>query len=137
MIGQRDFAQPGEMQPERDHNMRGEQTTTGEAMGRRWRHALNGGWFSFDLKVPPEKPISLICTYWGSDGGARTFSILVDGVRIATQSLANNKPGEFFDVSYAVPEGLSRGKEKITVRFQAEPGNTAGGLYGLRAMQRE
>ena len=132
-----DFAQPGEMQPERDHNMQGEQTTTGEAMGRRWRHAANGGWFSFDLKVLPDKPISLVCTYWGNDAGARTFSILVDGVTIASQSLENNKPGEFFDVSYAIPEELTRGKEKITVRFQAPPGNTAGGLYGLRAMQRE
>ncbi|HXG66819.1 MAG TPA: beta-L-arabinofuranosidase domain-containing protein, partial [Blastocatellia bacterium] len=90
-----DFAQPGEMQPERDHNMQGERTSAGEHQERKWRHATDGGWFSFDVKVLPDKPVSLICTYWGGDGGARTFDILVNGVKIATQSLQNNMPGKF------------------------------------------
>jgi hypothetical protein len=29
----------GEMQPERDHELRGEKTSAGEAFGRKWRHA--------------------------------------------------------------------------------------------------
>jgi DUF1680 family protein len=130
-----DFAQPGEMQPEREHNMQGERTTAGENQGRKWRHASDGGWFSFDVKVLPDKPVSLICTYWGGEVGARTFDILVDGVKVATQSLQNDRPGAFFDVTYAAPEELTRGKGKVTVRFQARPGNTAGGLYGLRVIQ--
>ena len=129
-----DFAQPGEMQPERDHNMLGERTETGEHSGRKWRHALNGGWVSFEMKVLPDKPVSLVCSYWGSETGARNFDVLVDGVKIATQSLQNDKPGQFFDVTYAIPEQLTRGKTKITVRFQAQPGNIAGGLYGLRVI---
>lgn len=127
-----DFAQPGEMQPERDHNMQGERTDAGEHSGRKWRHARDGGWVSFDLKVPPDEPVSLVCTYWGSETGPRNFDILADGVKIATQSLQNDKPGQFFEVMYAIPEELTRGKIKITVRFQAQPGNTAGGFYGLR-----
>ena len=129
-----DFAQPGEMQPERDHNMQGEQTETGEHSGRKWRHALNGGWVSFDLKVLPDMPVALVNSYWGGETGPRNFDILVDGVKIASQSLQNDKPGQFFDVTYAIPEELTRGKTKITVRFQAQPGNTAGGLYGLRVI---
>lgn len=81
-----DFAQPGEMQPERDHNMQGERTETGEHSGRKWRHAIDGGWISFDLKVVPEKPVSLVFTYWGGETGARSFDILADGVKIASQS---------------------------------------------------
>ncbi|MCM3872802.1 MAG: glycoside hydrolase family 127 protein [Pyrinomonadaceae bacterium] len=129
-----DFAQPGEMQPERDHNMQGERTDAGEHSSRKWRHARDGGWVSFDLKVLPDQPVSLVCTYWGSETGARTFDVLVGGVKIATQSLQNNKPGEFFEVTYAIPEELTRGKTKITVRFQPQPGNTAGGFYGLRVI---
>ena len=132
-----DFVQPGEMQPERDHHMQGAQTTTGEALGRKWRHATDGGWFSFELKSLPGKPLSLVCTYLGSDKGARTFDILVDDRLIATQSLSGNKPGEFFDVTYLIPPELTRGKDKIVVRFQAHQGNTAGGLYGLRVIQRD
>jgi hypothetical protein len=130
-----DFAQPGEMQSERDHNMQGEKTSAGEHEGRKWRHATENGWFSFDLKVLPDKPVSLICTYWGGEVGARTFDVLVDGVKIATQSLQNNKPGEFFDVTYPLPAQLTQQKSKITVRFQAHPGNIAGGVFGLRAIR--
>lgn len=130
-----DFAQPGEMQPERDHNMQGERTETGEHLSRKWRHALDGGWLSFDLKVSPDEAVSLVCTYWGGETGPRTFDILADGVRIATQSLQSDRPGQFFDVTYPIPVELTRGKDKITVRFQARPGNTAGGLYGLRVIR--
>jgi DUF1680 family protein len=132
-----DFVQPGEMQPERDHNMQGERTDAGEHSGRKWRHARDGGWVSFDLKVMPDKPVSLVCSYWGSETGPRNFDILVDGVKVASQSLQNDKPGQFFDVTYSIPEQLTRGKMKITVRFQAQPGNTAGGFYGLRVIHRE
>ncbi len=130
-----DFAQPGEMQPERDHNMQAERSETGEHSSRKWRHARDGGWVSFDLKVLPGQPVSLVCTYWGGETGARTFDVLVGSVKIATQSLQNNKPGEFFDVTYAIPDELTRGKTKITVRFQPHPGNTAGGFYGLRVIR--
>ena len=130
-----DFVQPGETQSERDHKMQGEKSSAGEHESRKWRHASDGGWFSLDLRVLPDKPVSLICTYWGGEVGARTFDILVDGVKVATQSLQDNKPGEFFDVSYQLPEELTKNKDKITVRFQAHPGNTAGGLYGLRAIR--
>jgi DUF1680 family protein len=129
-----DFAQPGEMQPERDHNMQGERTEAGEHSSRKWRHARNGGWVSFDLKVLPDRPVSLVCTYWGGETGARNFDILADGVKIATQSLQNDKPGRFFEVTYPIPEELTRGKTKLTIRFQAQPGNTAGGFYGLRVI---
>jgi DUF1680 family protein len=130
-----DFAQPGEMQPERDHNLQGERMETGEHASRKWRHARDGGWLSFDLTVLPDQPVSLVCTYWGSETGARTFDIMVEGVKIATQSLGNDKPGQFFETTYPIPAELTRGKTKITVRFQARPGNTAGGFYGLRVVR--
>lgn len=46
-----DYFQPGEMQPERDHNLKSERSTAGEAFGKKWRHAVDGGWFSFDMNV--------------------------------------------------------------------------------------
>lgn len=130
-----DFVQPGEMQPERDHNMQGERIETGEHLSRKWRHAVDGGWISFDLKVLPDQPVSLVSTYWGGETGARKFDVLVDGVKIATQSLLNDKPGQFFELRYDIPVALTRDKTKVTVRFQAEPGNIAGGFYGLRVIK--
>jgi len=131
-----DVLQPGEMQPERDHAMQGEKTDAGEFNGRKFRHAVDG-WFAFDLKVLPDKPMQLLCTYWGSDIGRRTFDVSVDGTQITTQTLNNDKPGEFFDVTYPLPAELTQGKEKVTVRFTAHPDNFAGGVFGLRMLRGE
>ena len=79
---------------ERTHDLQGEKTATGTHLKRSWRHAPDG-WFSYRLKVLPDQPMVLFSTYWGSDVGARTFDILVDGTKIATQTLANNRPQEF------------------------------------------
>jgi len=95
------------------------------------------GWFAFDLKVLPDKPMQLLCTYWGSDIGRRTFDVSVDGTQITTQTLNNDKPGEFFDVTYPLPAELTQGKEKVTVRFTAHPDNFAGGVFGLRMLRGE
>jgi uncharacterized protein len=130
-----DLMRIGEMQPERDHNLQGQNTSAGEAMGRKWRHATDGGWFSFEMKVDPAKGNELLCTYWGSDVGQRNFDILVDGTKIVTQKLENNQPGQFFDVGYAIPKELTRGKEKVTVRFQAHPNSWAGGLFGASLLR--
>src|ERR1044071_1265949 len=48
-------------QLEREHNMQGERTEAGENSGRKWRHARDGGWLSFDLKVLPDQSVSLVC----------------------------------------------------------------------------
>lgn len=130
-----DRVQPGEQQPETDHQWKGEQTRTGDAHGRKWRDADQGGWFSYEVKVLPTEAITLVCAYWGSDSGAREFDILVDGAKVATQKLQQDKPGTFFDVSYAVPGQLTRGKKSVTVKFQAQPGKMAGGLFELLVLK--
>jgi len=71
----------------------------------------------------------LVCTYWGDDVPPRTFDILVGDKVIATQSLNKDKPGQFFDVEYAIPEDLTKGKDKITVHFRPHEKNTAGGVF--------
>jgi DUF1680 family protein len=132
-----DVLRIGEMQPERDHNLRGERTSTGEFNGRKWRHATEGGWFAFDMKVDPQAQHELLCTYWGSETGQRTFDILVDETRIATQKLLNNDPGKFFEQAYPIPAELTRGKTKVTIKFQAHLNNFAGGLFGCRVLRSE
>jgi len=125
----------GEMQSERDHQVTGERTTAGDALGRKWRHATDGGWFEFQLQVDPEHPNELRLTYWGSETGNRVFDVLVDGEKIDTQRLHQNQPGEFFDVSYPLPAELTAGNERVTVRLDAHEGAMAGGLFGARMLR--
>jgi len=125
-----------EAEPERAHNYQGEKSSAGTFQGRRWRHAYPGGWFSYDMKVAADRPVDLMVTYWGSDVGNRTFDVMIDGRKIATQTLNMNEPGEFFDVTYPIPAELTKDKDKVTVQFQSHPGNMAGGVFGCRVVNR-
>lgn len=128
-----DRVTPGFDQNERDHKLQGENHNAGPFNDRHYRHG--GGWFSWDLKVLPDTPQEVWVTYWGSDGG-RDFDVLVDGEKLATERLHGEKPNEFFDRVYALPEKLTQGKQHVTVRFQAHPGSLAGGVFGVRTMRR-
>jgi DUF1680 family protein len=132
-----DVVRTGEMQPERDHAMEGERTGHGDFDGRKFRHAWDGGWFSFDLAVPASGEAELVVDYWGGEMGAREFDVQVDGETIATTSLNMDAPGRFWDKTYPLPAALIAGKERITVRFQAHPGNYAGGVFGIRVVRPE
>jgi uncharacterized protein len=124
----------GVTQSETDHRFQGANTYSGTYGGRNWRDARDGGWFSYRLALKESKPVMLVCTYWGSDAGGRIFDIKIDGTVIATQTLNNNKPNQFFDVEYPIDESLTQSKDSVTVRFQAHAGMMAGGVFGLKLM---
>ena len=139
-----------EMQPERDHQFAGETTEVGNANDMKWRRATEGGWFSYQMKVASDEPVSLNVDYWGGDGAASAeamttwsgqaameFDILVEGETIATQKLTGLKPDHFVDVTYDIPESLTKGKERVEVKFQAKPDCTAGPVYGCRVVKRQ
>jgi hypothetical protein len=117
---------------EQAHDFKSAYSHSGTHRGRRWRDAT--GWFEYRLAVLPDQPMTLLCTYWGSDAG-RTFDILVDGEKIATQTLARDHPEEFFEVEYSIPGELTQGKEAVRVRFMAHPDSTAGGVFGCATLK--
>lgn len=130
---------PGNQQSEVDHQFKSQNSNAGAFRDGSWRDARGGGWFEFTLKTTDgtgdPSPLILSCTYWGGDVDGRKFDILVDGTQIATQTLENNAPGQLFDVPYPIPPTLTSGKSAITVRLQAKPGMTAGGLFGCRLLR--
>ena len=130
-----DFIQPGEMQPERDHNFQGELTNPGEFKNRRYRICQNG-WFSYDLKVMMGQPMALVVEYWGGYPGSRTFDILAGDQVIATENTANKKEGQFIHVTYDIPEELTFGKRKVTITFKSHEGHRAGPVFGIRTIKR-
>jgi hypothetical protein len=120
----------GEMQPEHDHALVSNISYPVTYRWRNGRDARSGGFFEFSMKTK-SGPLILQATYWG-DERPRDFDILVDNVKVATQHLDKIKPGQFFDVDYPVPEGLTQGKSSIKVRFVPHDGNTAGPVFGVR-----
>jgi uncharacterized protein len=131
--------QPGEVYSERDFNQRGEETTPVRIGGRPGRSARK--WFSFDLPVDAAHPLKLIVTYHGEERATRTFEILMDETRIGEQRIERHRPGSptksFFDVEYSIPAELVKGKQKVTVRFQATGGNDTAGVFGVRMVRAE
>jgi hypothetical protein len=105
------------------HGYRGEATGNWDFEGRKLRET-RGGWFSYEMNVLPDRPMSLGFTYLGTEGSTRTFDILVDGEKIATKT-AEYHPTELLDAEYPVPPALTRGKQKVTVRFQAPESSSA------------
>ena len=125
-----DLLRLGEMQPERDHEFTGEKINTSEEHTRKYRLAHPGGYFSFNLKVDPEKTNNLLCTYWGMDNRGRTFDILVNDVTIATEDLNKYKSSKFYDIVYPIPVEVTKGKQQVKVTFKPAAHGMVGPLYG-------
>jgi hypothetical protein len=130
-----DFVQPGEMQPERNHNFKDEKSSSGSFKERASRDS-RGGWFSFDLKTVANSPAALVVDYWGGFPGAKTFDILVNNKIIATENISNKKEGQFISVQYDIPEECLKGRSKVTIKFRAQPGNMAGPVFGVRTIRK-
>ncbi len=125
----------GEMQPERDHNLKAsERSYVSDAIGRKGREARRDNYFSFEMKTNNVINCNLLLTYIGDDKD-RKFDILVDGVKIATEEWKGGKTGKFYDIEYKIPEELLKGKEKITVKIEANHGKTAGRVFGARIIK--
>jgi uncharacterized protein len=123
----------GEMQPERDHNLKAsERSYVDDALGREGREARRDNYFSFEMKV--EQGAGLLFTYIGDDKD-RMFDIVVDGTKLTTVNWQGGKTGKFYDIEYALPVELIKGKTSITIRIEANYGKTAGRVFGVRTIR--
>ncbi len=128
-----DSVNPGEEQNERDHNQKGENTTTFEFNDRSMRAANTNGWFSWDFKVLPDQPQELEVTFGGGGRGAARMDVYVDGEKVATEDLAGRRGPR--ERTYPLTAQQLNGKSKITVRFQAPPDARGGSVFGVRIMK--
>jgi len=137
-----DQVRVGEQQPEVDHEMesvRSQASRPGQRpdIGRLWREAVNGGWFSYEMKVDPKRPMALLCTYWGGDKGNRAWDILVDDTVIGGEHVPISKPGEFVIKAYPIPIELTTGKEVVRVKVQARKGSLTASVFDCRTVIRK
>ncbi|MEN6309213.1 MAG: beta-L-arabinofuranosidase domain-containing protein [Anaerohalosphaeraceae bacterium] len=132
----------GDEQSEKTHKLDGHNTHTGfgaysQEMDARWRDASDGGWFSYVMTVNDKSPLILRCDFWGREWGARTFDILADGQILSTQSLTDTGKDGFVHLDLKLPDSLVKDKSSVTIKFQAHPANTAGGIFDVRILRAE
>jgi hypothetical protein len=126
----------GEMQPERDHNLKFTgQSYVDEAYGRAGREVRKDGFFTFEMKVEPNQQTALLFTYIGDDKN-RSFDILVNDVKITSVELQGGTTGKFFDEEYAIPADLLKDRSKIEVKVLSTNGKTAGRVFGVRTIRK-
>ena len=130
-----DVFRVGEMQPERDHNLKASDNSyVSDAIGVNGREARAGGFFSFEMKIDPSIQNSLLLTYLGDDKD-RKFDILIDGTKIITEELPGGKTSKFYDKEYAIQKELIDNKTIITIRIEANYEKTAGRVFGVRIIR--
>ena len=92
-------------------------------------------WFSYDMSIDPSRPLALVVTYNSDTRRMRTFTILVDGQRVSEQTIPESSESRFFDVEYRIPPGLVRGRQKVSVRFEAANGSETAAVFGIRIIR--
>jgi len=130
-----DAFQPGEMQPERDHNFIGDKLNMLENFrDRKARGTERGGWLSFDMKLKKGQPMALVIEYWGGFTGSKTFDILINNHKVATENISGIKDGEFIDIEYEIPEAITSNESEITVKFAPHEGHRTGPFFFARTI---
>lgn len=142
-----DQINPGEQQPEVEHQYQGEQSQAGMHLGRHWRDST--AWFGYQLSDAALKDselpaLVLRVDYFAGDVG-RSFSIWLNGMKLADVSLPvpqqRRQAGSagFYSVDYPIPAEVLAlsGNSKHQLKFVADSGSVAGGIYGIRLMRQE
>jgi DUF1680 family protein len=125
----------GEMQPERDHNMVAtEKSYVDIALGRTGREARRDNYFTYTMKVNPGVANILQLTYIGDDKD-RKFDVMVDGVKIAYVEWNGGTTGKFYDNEYSIPADIIDNKTSVTIKIDANHGETAGRIFGCRILK--
>ena len=131
-----DFVATGEQQPETDHAMENEFSVSGNNHNQFYREANKDGFFSYEMKTDSEADVRLMVRYWGAEYGGRKFDIYIDDEKLLTEDNTGRwNQSTFHEVEYEIPSRMVEGKEKIRVKFQSLPGNTAGAVYFIRLLK--
>lgn len=141
-----DVVSPHEQQSEVEHAIASQESKSGYSAyaQKGYRMAERGGYFSYRMKVVPGRPMALQVTYYGNDGSfhndqglqERVFDILINNRVLARQKLETQHSEQLFNVQYDLPEELVGSSDHVEVRFASADGGVAGGVFGIRVIDR-
>ena len=129
-----DKVQPGEQQPETDHQMETNGSSTGNNNDVFFRDARNGRFFSYLMKTDGRTDLSLRLQFWGvGEWKTHEFDIFVDEELLTSvNNTGKYRISEFKYETFSIPASMLEGKEQVRVKFVAKPGKQVGEIYGVR-----
>ena len=132
-----DKVNPGEQQPETDHNMEADVTERGNTEGVFFRDARDGHFFSYLMQTKGETNLSLQLKFWGQDEWRTSeFDIYVNDKLLCSVNNSHRwRTTQFKTVDYAIPSEFVKGKKEIRVKFVAHKVKQVGQIYGVRLVK--
>lgn len=132
-----DKVNPGEQQPETDHNMEADVTERGNTEGVFFRDARDGHFFSYLMQTKGETNLSLQLKFWGQDEWRTSeFDIYVNDKLLCSVNNSHRwRTTQFKTVDYTIPSEFVKGKKEIRVKFVAHKGKQVGQIYGVRLVK--
>jgi DUF1680 family protein len=129
-----DLVMAGEQQPESDHFIDSDNSSTGLNRGMHYRNAK--GWFSYNLIDKNKEAVALRVKYFGRDRN-KQFNILINEKPLAKVVLDGNKGNDFYTVDYPITEDIVKSSNgTLKVKFAADAGSTTGDIYEVRLMRK-
>ena len=88
------------------------------------------------MPVKSQSSVALVATYNSDQRRARSFDVLAGGQKIGSESQPQSSVSRFYEKEYAIPAELLRGKESLTVRFEATNGLEVTPVFDVRLVSR-
>lgn len=131
-----DVVHLGEMQQEHDHGLTAKESWPVVYRGRNGRDVRRGGFVQFTLGVKSGSMI-LQTTMWEKDvAKSKGFRILVDGTPLLEGKVEGPADRGFVDLSTDIPQSVTAGKTKVTVRIEPGDSRSSGPFFGVRIFAR-
>ncbi len=126
----------GDSLSEASHHLQSKNDTTENIYFKTSPSPKEGGQFSYELKAATDEPLFLVIKYWGGGWGPDPSGILeiyVENIKIATHDLGNKlHETTFYDLNYAIPIQLTKGKKKIKVLFASRSRKLVSGVFSCK-----
>ena len=132
-----DKVQPGEQQPETDHQMETDESYTGNTNNVFYRDARNGHYFSYLMQTDGLTDLKLRLKYWGvGEWKSHEFDIYIDDVFLRSiNNTGKYRISEFKAETYDIPDTLLQDKKQVRVKFVAKPNKQIGEIYEVRLIK--
>lgn len=109
----------------------------GMPMGRPAWELRNDAYGYVYFELDPKgaaKPLELRLSLWS--GSEASFAVIVNGGRIGQTELKKDKPLRVKELSYAVPEDLTRGPGTLKVWITPQPGKSGPAVFGAALLHK-
>lgn len=130
-----DFFQPGEMQPERDHDFQGEHVGLGVELNRKYRDTWPSGYFSFSLSVDPDSSHALVVMYTKEIETMKSFDLSIEEYRLKDGLIELEEMNKFVLVRYDIPRSLTENKTSVCVQFKAHKDRKVPKVFAVRMIK--